>query len=87
MSEAWDIVYMTDSHGIMELGALWFQTPVSGNVAQFLSLVEFSTGSPEQASFKHNRVPITAAHTNGFCKGPNYNILVFLSHVASVTPD
>ena len=33
MPEAWDIVYMTDSHRIMELGPLWCQVPVSGSVA------------------------------------------------------
>jgi hypothetical protein len=27
-----------------------------------LSLVEFSTGSPEQASFNQNRLPFTAPH-------------------------
>jgi hypothetical protein len=32
-TEAWDIVCVTCSHGIMELGALWCQTPVSANVA------------------------------------------------------
>jgi hypothetical protein len=35
MPEAWDIVCVTDSHRIMELGALWCQAPVSGNVACF----------------------------------------------------
>jgi hypothetical protein len=29
----WDIVCVTYSHRIMELGALWCQAPVSGNVA------------------------------------------------------
>ncbi|KRY62202.1 hypothetical protein T4A_14000 [Trichinella pseudospiralis] len=33
MPGAWDIVCVTDSHRIMELGALWCQAPVSGNVA------------------------------------------------------
>ena len=33
MPEAWDIVCVTYSHRIMELGALWCQAPVSGNVA------------------------------------------------------
>jgi hypothetical protein len=56
MPEAWDIVCMTYSHRIMELGALWFQAPDSGNMACFS---EFSTGSPEQASFNQNRLPIT----------------------------
>jgi hypothetical protein len=35
MPEAWDIVCVTDSHRIMELGALWFQAPDSWNVARF----------------------------------------------------
>jgi hypothetical protein len=35
MLEAWDIVCMIDSHRIMELGALWCQAPVSGNMAHF----------------------------------------------------
>ena len=60
MPEAWDIVCVTDSHRIMELGALWCQAPVSGNVA--LSLVEFSTGSPEQASLNQSRLPFTVPH-------------------------
>ena len=33
MPGAWDIVYMTDSHRIMELGSPWCQVPVSGNMA------------------------------------------------------
>jgi hypothetical protein len=33
MSEAWDIVCVTYSHRIKELGALWNQAPVSGNMA------------------------------------------------------
>jgi hypothetical protein len=33
MPEAWDIVCVTYSHRIMELGALWCHTPVFGNVA------------------------------------------------------
>jgi hypothetical protein len=35
MPEAWDIVYVTYSHRIMELGALWCQAADSGNVALF----------------------------------------------------
>jgi hypothetical protein len=34
MPEDWDIVYVTYSHRIMELGALWCQAPDSGNVAR-----------------------------------------------------
>jgi hypothetical protein len=59
MPKAWDIVCVTYSYRIMELGALWYQAPESGNVARFSSLVEFSTGSLEQASFNQNRLPIT----------------------------
>jgi hypothetical protein len=33
MSGAWGFICVTDSHRIMKLGALWFQAPVSGNVA------------------------------------------------------
>jgi hypothetical protein len=35
MPEAWDIVCVTGSHRIMELGALWCQAPDSGIVAHF----------------------------------------------------
>jgi hypothetical protein len=56
MIEAWDIVLVIDSHRIMELEALWFQ----GTWLAFLSLVEFSTGSLEQAPLNQNRLPITA---------------------------
>jgi hypothetical protein len=40
MPEAWDIVCVTYSHRIKELGALWYQAPVSGNMAHSQSLVE-----------------------------------------------
>jgi hypothetical protein len=58
MPGAWGFICVTDSHRIMELGSLWYKTPVSGNVA--LSLVECSTVSLEQASFIQNRLPFTA---------------------------
>jgi hypothetical protein len=46
MSEALDFVCVTYSHRIMELGALWCQAPVSGNVnVTDQSFVEFPTGS------------------------------------------
>jgi hypothetical protein len=35
MPEAWDIVCLTYSHRIIELEALWYQLPDSGNVAHF----------------------------------------------------
>jgi hypothetical protein len=35
MPESWDIICMTYNNRIMELGALWCQTPDSGNIAQF----------------------------------------------------
>jgi hypothetical protein len=35
MPGAWYIVCMTDSYRIMELGALWCQAPMSGNVAHY----------------------------------------------------
>jgi hypothetical protein len=54
------MVCVTYSHRIMELGALWCQAPVSGNLAHSSSLVEFSTGSLEQASFNQNRLPFMA---------------------------
>jgi hypothetical protein len=60
MPEAWDIVCMTYSHRIMELGALWCQTPDSGKVAHFS--VPCTTASLEQASFNQNRLPIMAPH-------------------------
>ena len=64
MPEAWDRVCVTYSHRIMELGALWCQTPVSGNVAHCSVPCRVSywvsTGSLEQASFNQNRLPFTA---------------------------
>jgi hypothetical protein len=33
MTGAWDFIFVTDSHSIMELGTLWCQAPVTGNVA------------------------------------------------------
>jgi hypothetical protein len=33
MPGAWNIVCLTYSHRIMELGVLWYQAPVSGNMA------------------------------------------------------
>jgi hypothetical protein len=35
MPGAWDIVCVTYSHRIIELGALWCQAPDSGTVARF----------------------------------------------------
>ena len=35
MPDCWDIVCVTYSHKIMELGTLWCQAPDSGNVAHF----------------------------------------------------
>ena len=71
MSEAWDIVCVTYSHKIMELGVLWCQAPVSGNVAQcfvpYRVSYWVSTGSLEQASFNQNRVPFTAPHYDNSC--------------------
>jgi hypothetical protein len=61
MPEAWDIVCVTYSHRIIELGVLWCQAPVSGNVAQcfvpYRVSYWVSTGSLEQASFNQNRLP------------------------------
>jgi hypothetical protein len=47
MLGAWDIVCITDSHKIMEVGAPWCQAPMSGMWLTVPALVEFSTGSPE----------------------------------------
>ena len=67
MPEAWDIVCMTDSHRIMELGALWCQAPVSGNVAHcsipcrvFYWVSGASLAQPKQAAF-HSPTPTHAA--------------------------
>jgi hypothetical protein len=60
MSGAWDVVCVNNCHRIMEVGALWFQAPSLGMWPTVLSLVEFSTGSLEQASFTQNRLPFTA---------------------------
>ena len=59
MSGAWDVVCVNNCHRIMEVGALWFQAPSLGMWPTVLSLVEFSTGSLEQASFNQNRLPFT----------------------------
>ena len=48
------------SHRIMELGLCGVRHLTLGTWLAFPSLVEFSTGSPEQASFNQNRLPITA---------------------------
>ena len=53
MPEAWDIVFLTESQNNG-------QAPDSGNMACFLSLVEFSAGLLDQASFNQNRLPFTA---------------------------
>jgi hypothetical protein len=59
MPEAWGFVCMTDSHRIMELGVLWCQALVSGNVAH--CSVPCTTGLPEQASLNQNRLAFTAS--------------------------
>jgi hypothetical protein len=56
MPEAWDIVYVTDSHRIMD------RHLILGTWLAFLSLVDFFTGPLEQASFNQNRLPITVPH-------------------------
>ena len=50
MPEAWDIVCMTDSHRITDRHLI---------LGTWLSLVDFSIESPEQAPFNQNRLPIT----------------------------
>jgi hypothetical protein len=57
MPGTWDIVCVTYSHRIMELGALSCQAPVSGNVAQCSAPCRVFFGSLEQASFNQNRLP------------------------------
>jgi hypothetical protein len=82
MSEAWDIVCMTHSHRIMELGPLWCQAPVSGNVAHCSVPCRVSywvsTGSLEQASFYQNRLPFMAPHRTT-CEQQSY-VTRFCSH-------
>jgi hypothetical protein len=58
MPEAWGFICMTDSHRIMELGALWCQAPVSGNVTHcsvpfrvFYWVTGASLIQPKQAAF------------------------------------
>jgi hypothetical protein len=58
MPGAWDIVCVTDSHRIMELGALWCQAPISGNVAHcsipcrvFYWVSGASLSQPKQVAF------------------------------------
>jgi hypothetical protein len=53
MSEAWDIVCMTDNHRIMD------RHLILGTWLAFLSLVGFSIVSLELAIFNQNRLPIT----------------------------
>jgi hypothetical protein len=62
MPEAWDIVCVTDSHIVTELwsrGLCGVRHLSLGTWLTFLFLVEFSTGSLEQAPFNQNRLPIT----------------------------
>ena len=76
MPGAWDIVCVTYSRRIMELGALWCQEPVSGNVAHcFVPCTVFycvCSGSPEQASFNQSRLPFMVPHSPllYICWGP-----------------
>ena len=63
MPEAWDIVCVTYSHRIMELGALWCQAPDSGNVAHcsvpcrvFYWISGASLTQPKRAAF-HGLTP------------------------------
>jgi hypothetical protein len=58
MPGTWDIVSVTYSNRIMELGAVWCQAPVSGNVAQCSVLCRIfywvsgaSLTQPKQAAF------------------------------------
>ena len=61
MLKAWEIVCVTYSHRIMELGALCVRHLTLGTWLPFPSLVEFSAGSLKQASFNQNRLPFTAS--------------------------
>jgi hypothetical protein len=63
MPGAWDIVCVTYSHRIMELGAPWCQGPMSGNVAHcsvpcrvFYWVSGVSLAGPK------NRLPFTVPH-------------------------
>jgi hypothetical protein len=69
MSEAWDIFCVTDSHIVMELGFCAVRHLTLGIWFAFLSLVEFSTGPPEQAPFNQNRLPITVPQYYSECSG------------------
>jgi hypothetical protein len=62
MLEAWDIVCVTYSHRIREWRLCGVRHLAQGMWLTFLFLVEFSTGSPEQALFNQTRLHITAAH-------------------------
>ena len=71
MPEAWDIVCMTYSHRIMELGALWCQAPVSGNMAHCSVpcrvsywVSRASLAQPKQAVF-HGPTPEHWANASG----------------------
>jgi hypothetical protein len=56
MSGAWDIVCVTYSHRIMELGFCGVRHLSLG------TWLTVSSGSTEQASFNRNRLPFTAPH-------------------------
>ena len=64
MPEAWGIVCMIIVTELWSWGLCGIRHLTLGPWFTFLSLVEFSTGSLEQASFYQNRLPITAPHVD-----------------------
>ena len=66
MPGAWDFVCMTDSHRSKELGACGVRHLSLGTWSTVPSLVEFSTGSPEQASLIQNRLSFMVPHDKTF---------------------
>ena len=59
MPGAWGFVCVTYSNRIMDMGLCGIRHLSLGTWLTVPSFVEFSTGSPEQASFNQNRLPFT----------------------------
>jgi hypothetical protein len=70
MPGVWGFICVMDGHGIMELGALWCQAPVSGNVAHYSVPCRVSS----RASLAH---PKQAAFHSPTQKSPIFNQRVF----------
>jgi hypothetical protein len=65
MPGAWGFFCVTDSHRLWSWGLCGVRHLSLGTWLTVPSLVEFSTGSPEQALFNPNRLPFTSKPTSG----------------------